>query len=538
MFAFANAIWIPSTSGTRLSADTRNKLSLPLKRQKPFRRVNPATQLRFVPKAGYDGALDPRPSDPLPLDQPIKDFIPRAVISRQGAATTYHAVRKTSLRRSSSQRALTLQALSIRGLRSWGDLDEFHKVAQILRRVCSPKPSPYLPQYVDSFEIDTSTDRVFVLVTIDCGGPSLNDVVLKQGVLHSTFVQTLFRNVLSALQHLSQQTPPVTHGNIHPQNLLVDVPLTSQATCTLLDLQPPSSYTVTSPDGTIYYPSDAIGREVTAADDVYAAAAVAFYALTAVPPSPLDVSAPDEVSSDVNDWPPYSRELQAYRTPDSLHAALVRILHPRPLHRITTAETASRILRRTFSGKDSTIALNNISSHISICVDNIANTLRVHIRPRSIWSTIPPLAFGVIWTGATLATVVAPGSSLLARAVAAGFAYAGVRVSTSAVRDARAGVTIDVTLKAESSSVAVSVMSTRSKESAQVLSEGTLSSTVRATVLVERVSDDASPVHTLMLSDGVASQDLDVPLSHSEMKLICERLNQFFARTRVRGALT
>lgn len=537
MIAFAHAIWLPSTSGTRSLSSTRGTLTLPLKRRKPSRWTPSTVPPRFVLKSSYDGALDPLPSDPLPLDQPIKDYIPRAVLSRQGAATTYRAVPKSSLRRN-SDRALTLQALSIRGLRSWGDLDEFHKVAQILRRVCSTRPSPYLPRYVDSFEMDTSADRVFVLVTINCGGPSLYDVVLKEGALNSTFIQALFRNMLNALVHLSQQTPPVTHGNIHPQNLLVDVPLAPKAGCTLLDLQPPSAYVVTSPDGTIYYPSEAIGREVAAADDLYAAAAVAFYGLTGVPPSPLEVSSPKEVSSDVNDWPPYSRELQAYRAPDSLHATLVRVLHPRPLHRITTAETALKILTRTWSGKDSAVALNNISSHISICVDNIANTMRVHIRPRSIWSTIPPLAFGVIWTGATVATVVAPGTSLLARAVAAAFAYAGVRVSTSAVRDARAGVTIDVTLKPESSSVAISVLSTRSKESVQVLSEGTLSSTVRATVLVERVSDDASPVHTLMVSDGVASQDLDVPLSHSEMKLICERLNQFLARTRVRGALT
>jgi hypothetical protein len=132
------------------------------------------------------------------------------ILGQGGVGITYAAIdQKTGER-------VALKVLSLRAMNDWKQVELFEREAQILKRLNHSA----IPHYVDSFHVDTPSDRAFYIVQQLAEGESLAQLVQQGWRSSETAVRDIAKQVLEILTYLHSFDPPVVHRDIKPQNLI------------------------------------------------------------------------------------------------------------------------------------------------------------------------------------------------------------------------------------------------------------------------------------------------------------------------------
>jgi serine/threonine-protein kinase len=158
-------------------------------------------------------------------------------------------------------------------------VERFRREAQLAARLNHPN-------IVNIYDIAGRFGLIwYTMELID--GPSLAQLVEREGPLPMDRVLRLLREALSALAHAHGMG--LVHRDIKPENILIDPTGSVQITDFGLALALRGKYGgATSQSGTPQYasPEQLLGERVDQRSDLYSLAAVAYYALLGTPPFP------------------------------------------------------------------------------------------------------------------------------------------------------------------------------------------------------------------------------------------------------------
>jgi serine/threonine protein kinase len=101
--------------------------------------------------------------------------------------------------------------MSLRGAGKWKSVDLFEREARLLRGL----EHPGIPTFVDAFNLDTATDRTYVLVQRLAPGASLQALV-DGGAWRpdEKEIRRIARALLDILAYLHARRPPVVHRDV------------------------------------------------------------------------------------------------------------------------------------------------------------------------------------------------------------------------------------------------------------------------------------------------------------------------------------
>ena len=203
-----------------------------------------------------------------------------SILGEGGTAITYEAIDLTQ------EKSVAIKVLSLQQTRDWKLVELFEREVKVLKNLNYPR----IPQYLDSFSIDTKSDRAFILVQELITGKSLATLVEQGWYFQEEEVKNIARQVLEILTYLHGFQPPVIHRDIKPHNII----RTNTGEIYLVDLgavQDIYRNTLTGGAtfvGTIDYMSpEQLRGHASFASDLYSLGCTLLYLLTRRSPSEL-----------------------------------------------------------------------------------------------------------------------------------------------------------------------------------------------------------------------------------------------------------
>jgi serine/threonine protein kinase len=189
-----------------------------------------------------------------------------------------------------SELLVVIKTLSFGDIFQWDDLKLFEREVDTLK--CLDHSA--IPKYLDYFEVEEADMRGFALVQTYIDAPSLDSIIKNGQKFSEAEIVELADRLLSILQYLHEQEPPVIHRDIKPSNILLsNRSAHSIGDIYLVDFG--SVQTVASKDGgtiTIvgsygYIPLEQFGGQTQAASDLYSLGMTLIYLLTGIHPAEL-----------------------------------------------------------------------------------------------------------------------------------------------------------------------------------------------------------------------------------------------------------
>ncbi|WP_019503349.1 serine/threonine-protein kinase [Pleurocapsa sp. PCC 7319] len=202
------------------------------------------------------------------------------ILGQGGMGTTYAAIDL------SNSQPVAIKVVSLRQTQDWKILELFEREAKVLANL----NHPYIPNYLDYFQLDTEDDRRFYLVQELVEGKSLAELVQQGWHATEKEVKDIATQVLDILIYLHSITPPVIHRDIKPQNII----RRDDGKVYLVDfgaVQNVYRHTI-GIDGTSvgtfgYMPPEQYRGKVVPASDLYSLGCSLLFILTAKSPSKL-----------------------------------------------------------------------------------------------------------------------------------------------------------------------------------------------------------------------------------------------------------
>jgi serine/threonine protein kinase len=127
-----------------------------------------------------------------------------------GSGSTYRATRI------SDGAEVAIKILSLRHLNDWKQLELFEREAKVLSQLSHPQ----IPQYLEYFHVDTPSNRAFYIVQQLAPGKPLTGWVKDGWLGTEAEVRDIASQLLTILQYLHQQSPPLIHRDIKPHNII------------------------------------------------------------------------------------------------------------------------------------------------------------------------------------------------------------------------------------------------------------------------------------------------------------------------------
>ena len=201
------------------------------------------------------------------------------------------AGRQTLLARDlKTQQQVVVKLLSFSSDFNWEDLKLFEREVETLKSLSHPA----IPQYLDSFEIDTPNRKGFALVQTYIEAKSLQEYLRDGRTFTESEVKQLATALLDILAYLHQRQPPVIHRDIKPSNILLknrsgnsvgEVYLVDFGAVQTLATQQGKTVTVVGTYG--YMPPEQFGGRAVPASDLYSLGATLIALITKQHPADL-----------------------------------------------------------------------------------------------------------------------------------------------------------------------------------------------------------------------------------------------------------
>ena len=201
------------------------------------------------------------------------------------------AGRQTLLARDlKTQLQVVVKLLSFSSDFYWEDLKVFQREVETLKSLSHPA----IPQYLDSFEIDTPSRKGFALVQTYIEAKSLQEYLSDGRTFSESEVKQLAAALLEILGYLHQRQPPVIHRDIKPSNILLknrsgnsvgEVYLVDFGAVQTLATQQGKTVTVVGTYG--YMPPEQFGGRAVPASDLYSLGATLIALITKQHPADL-----------------------------------------------------------------------------------------------------------------------------------------------------------------------------------------------------------------------------------------------------------
>ena len=172
---------------------------------------------------------------------------------------------------------------------TWEDLKLFEREAEVLKSLAHPA----IPQYLDSFELETELGKGFALVQTYIQARSLQDWIKSGRTFSESEIKAIATKLLEILAYLHSRQPAVVHRDIKPSNILLTTNRSgnSPGEIYLVDF---GSVQTAAHGGTRtivgtygYMPPEQFGGETTPASDLYALGATLIYLATGQHPDKL-----------------------------------------------------------------------------------------------------------------------------------------------------------------------------------------------------------------------------------------------------------
>ena len=169
---------------------------------------------------------------------------------------------------------------------TWEDLKLFEREAETLKSL----DHAAIPNYLDSFEVETALGKGFALVQTYIAAKSLQEWVTSGRRFSESDLKTLTQEILVILQYLHSRHPAVVHRDIKPSNILLgDRTAHSIGSVYLVDF---GSVQVAHHGGTMtvvgtygYMPPEQFGGRTKPTSDLYSLGATLLYLATGQHPA-------------------------------------------------------------------------------------------------------------------------------------------------------------------------------------------------------------------------------------------------------------
>lgn len=189
-----------------------------------------------------------------------------------------------------TQELVVVKLLSFGGDFEWDDLKLFEREAETLKSLSHP----FIPRYLDYFELNTPTINGFALVQTYISAQTLEQYLKAGQIFTETEVKHIAKALLEILCYLHGLHPPVIHRDIKPSNILLgDRSGNSVGQVYLVDFG--SVQTVLATEGSTrtivgtygYMPPEQFGGRTVPASDLYSLGATLIYLVTGIQPADL-----------------------------------------------------------------------------------------------------------------------------------------------------------------------------------------------------------------------------------------------------------
>ncbi|MBW4620239.1 MAG: serine/threonine protein kinase [Cyanosarcina radialis HA8281-LM2] len=260
--------------------------------------------------------------------------------------------RKTLLARDlETQELVVIKLLSFSSDFEWDDLKLFEREAETLKALSHP----FIPKYLNYFEVDSATSKAFALVQTYVEGSSLEQHLKAGRTFTEVELQEIARSVLEILIYLHDRQPPVIHRDIKPSNILLtnrsgnsigEVYLVDFGSVQTIATRESKTFTVVGTYG--YMPLEQFGGRTVPASDLYSLGATLIYLVTGTHPADLpqkDFRMQFEDAANIDptfaNWLKWMTEPNLERRLTSAKAALAALLQPRQIVKSPRGITSS-----------------------------------------------------------------------------------------------------------------------------------------------------------------------------------------------------
>jgi eukaryotic-like serine/threonine-protein kinase len=246
------------------------------------------------------------------------------ILGQGGVGITYRA------RDIETDRIVAIKALSLKRAKDWKAIELFDREAKILSQLNHPA----IPQYIDSFQVDTEIDRQYYIVQTLAEGESLFDAIESGWKPTIDDVKDIAIQVLKILRYLQALHPSVIHRDIKPQNIIID----DDGEISLVDFGAVQDtyYTVTGGSTVVgtygYMAPEQFRGQAYLSTDLYGLGTTLLYLLTGTDPAVLPQK---KLKIDFHDF---------VSLPSDFANWIDRLLEPDPSRRFATAELALTVL--------------------------------------------------------------------------------------------------------------------------------------------------------------------------------------------------
>ena len=254
------------------------------------------------------------------------------------------AGRQTLLARDlKTQQQVVVKLLSFSSDFNWEDLKLFQREVETLKSLSHPA----IPQYLDSFEIDTPSRKGFALVQTYIEAKSLQEYLSDGRTFSESEVKQLAAALLDILAYLHQRQPPVIHRDIKPSNILLknrsgnsvgEVYLVDFGAVQTLATQQGKTVTVVGTYG--YMPPEQFGGRAVPASDLYGLGATLIALITKQHPADLpqqdlqiEFEQFTELSPGFTNWLKWMTHPSLERRPASVQIAKEVLEKPREINK-------------------------------------------------------------------------------------------------------------------------------------------------------------------------------------------------------------